>query len=205
MILFWKTKLKVSSPDRDTDFFNTVAGILQWDTLTPYVLIICRDYVLWTSIDLIKENGFSLKMARNRRYLEETITDADYAGDIGLLANTTTSAESMLHSLHQIAGCISLRVDAIKMDYMYFNRWGAISTLNGCLLKLVNKFTHLDSSLSSTEVMSISTERKCGLLSMGYQSYRRLIYPIKQNRISSKQRLCQYYCTDAPHERWQIV
>ena len=50
-------KVKVHSLDGDTDFFNIVAGVLQGDTLVPYFFIIYLDYVLGTSIDLIKENG----------------------------------------------------------------------------------------------------------------------------------------------------
>ena len=53
-------KAKVYSPDEDADFFDIVAGILQGDTF-PYLSIICLDYVLQTSIDLMKENGFTLK------------------------------------------------------------------------------------------------------------------------------------------------
>ena len=34
---------------------------------------------------------------------------------------------------------------------MYFNQTGDISTLNGSFLKLVDKFTYLESSISSTE------------------------------------------------------
>ena len=34
---------------------------MQGDTLAPCLFIICPDFVLWTSIDLIKENGFTLK------------------------------------------------------------------------------------------------------------------------------------------------
>ena len=34
---------------------------MQGDTLAPYFFIICWDYVLETSIDLIKENGFTVK------------------------------------------------------------------------------------------------------------------------------------------------
>ena len=67
-----------------------VAGVLQGDTLAPYMFIICQDYVLQTSIDLKKENGFILKKARSRWYPAETITD--YADDIALLANTPTQA-----------------------------------------------------------------------------------------------------------------
>ena len=37
----------------------------------------------------MKEYGFTLKMARSRRYSAETITDTDYADDIAFLAHTT--------------------------------------------------------------------------------------------------------------------
>ena len=67
----------VHSPDGDTDFFDIVTGILQVDILAPYMFIICLVYIIRTSIDLIKENGFTLKKARNRRYLAETMTDGD--------------------------------------------------------------------------------------------------------------------------------
>ena len=58
MILYRNTKVKVRSPDGDTDCFDIVAGVLQGDTLAPYLFIICLDFVLRTSIDKIKENGF---------------------------------------------------------------------------------------------------------------------------------------------------
>ena len=44
----------------ETDYINIVAGVLQVDTLAPYLIIICLDYVLRTSINEIKENGFEL-------------------------------------------------------------------------------------------------------------------------------------------------
>ena len=59
-ILYRNTKVKVRSPDGDTEYFDIVAGILQGDTLAPYLFIICIDYVLTTSIDKIRENGFEL-------------------------------------------------------------------------------------------------------------------------------------------------
>ena len=51
-------KVFVDSCDVNTDVFNFVAGVLQGDTLAPILCIICLDYVLQTSIDLMKENGF---------------------------------------------------------------------------------------------------------------------------------------------------
>ena len=59
--------------------------------------------------------------------------------------------ETLLHSLEQAAAGIGLYVNAHKMEYMCFNQRGNISTLNSSSLKLVDKFTYLGSSVSSTE------------------------------------------------------
>ena len=60
------------------------AGVLQGDTLAPYLFIISLDYMLWMLVDLMKENGFMLAKARSRRYHAWMITDAGYADDIAL-------------------------------------------------------------------------------------------------------------------------
>ena len=88
MMLYRNTKVKVHFLDRDTDKFDIVAGVLQGDTLAPYLFIICLDYMLRTSIDKMKENSFKLTKERSRRYPAHTIMDADYANDIALMANT---------------------------------------------------------------------------------------------------------------------
>ena len=36
-------KVKVHSPDGDTDYFNIVDDVLQGDTLAPYLFIICLE------------------------------------------------------------------------------------------------------------------------------------------------------------------
>ena len=64
-ILHRNTKVKIRSLDGDTEYFNIVAGVLQGDTLTPYLFIICLDYELRTSIDKIRENGFELTKKRS--------------------------------------------------------------------------------------------------------------------------------------------
>ena len=88
MMLYRNIKVKVRSSDGDTDYFDIVADVLQGDTLAPYCFIICLDYVLRASIDKMKDNDFKLTKERSRRYPAQIITDADYADDIALLANT---------------------------------------------------------------------------------------------------------------------
>ena len=120
MILYRNTKGKVRSPDGDTDYFDIVAGVLQGDTLAPYLFIISLDDVL--RIDNIRENGFEPTKKRSRRYPAKTITDADYADDIALLANTPNQAETLLHSLERAAAGIGLHVKAQKTEFMCFNQ-----------------------------------------------------------------------------------
>ena len=150
-ILYRKTKVKVRSPDGDTEYFDIVAGVLQEDTLAPYLFIICLHYIFRTSIDKIRENGFELTKKRSRRYPAKTITDADYADDIAIMANTPNQVETLLHSLERAAAGIGLYVNAHKTEYICYNQTGDISTLKGTRLKLVDKFTYLGSSVSSTE------------------------------------------------------
>ena len=126
-ILYRNTKVKVRSPDGDTEYFNIVAGVLQGDMLALYLFIICLDYVLRTSIDKIRENG------------------------IAILANTPDQAETLLHSLERAAAGIGLSVNAHKTEYMCYNQTGDISTLEGTPLKLVDKFTYIRSSVETTE------------------------------------------------------
>ena len=67
----------------------------------------------------------------------KTITDADYADDIAILANTPNQAETLLHSLERAAAGIGLHVNAHKTEYMCYYQTGDI--------------TYLGSSVSSTE------------------------------------------------------
>ena len=112
MMLYKNTKETFCFPDGDTDYFDIVAGVLWKDTLAPYLFIICLDFVLWKSIDKLKDNFFKLTKERSRRYPAQTITDADYADDIALLANTKT----LLHSLERAAAGIGLHVNAYKTE-----------------------------------------------------------------------------------------
>ena len=107
--------------------------------------------MLRTSIDKIRENGFELTNKRSKRYPSKRITDANYADDLALQANTPNKAETLLHSLERAAAGIGLHVNAHKTEYMCYNQTGNITTLGGASLKLVDKFTYLGSSVSSTE------------------------------------------------------
>ena len=103
------TKVVGHSPDVDTNSCDTVTGILQGDILTPFLSIICLDYILQTSINLMKENGFTLKISRRRQHPAD-VTDTDYT-DLALLTNTFAQVKSLLHSPEQTARSIGLHMN----------------------------------------------------------------------------------------------
>ena len=67
-MLYQNTLSMVRSPDRDTDFFDISAGVLQGDTLAPYIFIICLYYILRWSIDENVDLGFTLEPGKSKRY-----------------------------------------------------------------------------------------------------------------------------------------
>ena len=64
-----------------------------------------------------KRKWFHIKKIRKRQYPAKTITvtDANYIQYLALFVNTPAQAESLLHSLEQIAGGIGLHVNTNKM------------------------------------------------------------------------------------------
>ena len=114
-MLYRNTKVNVHSPDGHRDYLDIV-DMLQKDTLVPYLFINCLDNVLRTFIDKMKDNGLKLIKEKSRRYPTQKITDADYADDIALLANTPDQAESHLHSEERAAAGMVPHVNAHKTE-----------------------------------------------------------------------------------------
>ena len=184
-ILYRNTKVKVCSPGGNTEYFDIVAGVLQGDTLATYLFIICLDYILRTSIDKIRENGFELTKKRSRRHPTKTITDADYTDDIVILANTPNQAETLLHSLERAAAGIGLHVNAHKTEYMCYNQTGDITTLDGTSRQIpLPRKQHIINRKGHWHAANEGKEQ----LLIGYRSYGNQIWLIKWNAVSSRQR-----------------
>ena len=99
-------------------------------------------------------------------------------------------------------GGIDLNVSAHKTEYMCLNQTGDISTFGGSSLKLVDKFTYLGSSVSSTEKDIDTRLTKAWTASIGYRSFGSQTWLIRWNAVSSKQWSCRYSNMNALHGRW---
>ena len=118
MILYINTRAMVRSPDGDTTFFKITTGVLQGDTIAPFLFIICLDYVLRKSIDCNTELGLKITERKSTRYPAVNITDADYADDIAITTNNLREANLLLHSIEKSTKEIGLHINVNKTEYI---------------------------------------------------------------------------------------
>ena len=122
MILYRETKSMVRSPYGDTPYFEITTGVLQGDTLVPFLFIICLDYVLRKSLDDNKHLGLTIKKRMSSRHPAIYITDTDYADDLAITSDNVEDANIMLHKIEEAAAEIGLGVNADKTEYISLNQ-----------------------------------------------------------------------------------
>lgn len=87
------TTAKVLSPDGETEPFLILSGVLQGDTLAPYLFIIILDYALRRTTEGKEEQlDFTVTTMKSRRVGSTTKTDFDFADDIALVSNIAGQA-----------------------------------------------------------------------------------------------------------------
>ena len=101
----------------------------------------------------MEENGFNLDKGKKQGIPHTNNYRRGLRWWQTFLANTPAHSESLLHSLEQAAGSIGLHLNAERTEYICFdqNQKVDISALKGRSLKLIDNFTNLGRSLSSTE------------------------------------------------------
>ena len=110
-----------------------------------------------------------MKKARSKRDPAQTITDAENADNIALLANTPTTAKplSIVWSRQQVT-LVSMWMQTKRSTRVLIKD---ISTLNGGSLKLQDKFNYLGSRVSATKNDINMQLAKHGQLSIAHPSY----------------------------------
>ena len=120
----------VRSPHGENIFFEIVAGVLQGYTLAPYLFIICLDYVLRTSIYLMKRK----EIHAERKDKKQMISLWNYEKRklcwwSNASLNITAQVE-FLNSLKRAARGIGHYVSPNKAEFMCPKQVAVISTLS---------------------------------------------------------------------------
>jgi hypothetical protein len=150
-----ETWAKVRTADGVTEAFQILAGVLQGDTLAPFLFIVALDYALRSAINGREEElGFTLKKRASRRVAAKMVTDLDFADDISLLSDTVEQACTLLLAVEEECTRIGLGLNAKKTKVMPINindKDAIVKTLDGTQLEVVDDFKYLGSWLASTE------------------------------------------------------
>ena len=152
-LMYTGTKARVLSPDGETELFEILAGVLQGDTLAPYLFAIVLDYAMRIALEGREDLGFELQRRRSRRHPPVVITDTDFADDIALITEEIEQAQEMLTRVENETLKIGLHLNEKKTEIMAFGHdlLIKIKTKNGKELKYVINFKYLGGRMISSE------------------------------------------------------
>ena len=153
--MYTNTRAKVVTPDGDSGEFEVSAGVLQGDTLAPYLFIIVLDYALRQDIQSREvELGLTITTRKSSRSPEVTLTDLDFADDIALLSNNMNQAQTLLTRVEQECAKVGLALNAKKTEVITFGQpptHPSLNTIGGSILKEVEDFKYLGSWVNTSE------------------------------------------------------
>ena len=153
--MYTGTMAKVITADGITEAFDILAGVLQGDTLAPYLFIIVIDYIMTVAIDdEDSEYGFTLRPARSRRIGSQKLADVEFADDVALITDTIEGAKLLLDRLEIAAQSLGLVMNCSKTKFMTLNIPEEESSLVGSTenqLEKVNNFVYLGAWIATTE------------------------------------------------------
>ena len=152
-IVYEKASCVVQSLDGTTEPFLTFQGVLQGDTLAPYLFVIVVDYILRQSVDNIHTNGITIKKQTSRRHPSKHLTDLDYADDMALISDTLPKAQELLNSLEKASNKVGLFLNAKKTKYMTINvdaNHPPVTAQSGQVLEEVLDFKYLGSYIADS-------------------------------------------------------
>ena len=118
--MYIDTSACVSTELGPTEWFKTTSGVLQGDTLSPYLLIVLLDYALKKTLQ--DDVGFVVRKRSGRRHPANYIGVLAYTDDICLLAESIDDVECSLHRIETSAAEFGLKINYNKTKAMHLGQ-----------------------------------------------------------------------------------
>ena len=134
---------------------NLSVGVLQGDTLAPFLFILVMDFVLRKAVveslgvQITKKSG-----SIGRGSPAKCLTGLDFADDIVLFSPTIIGAQKLLSNLERVALTVGQKINQLKSEYMLVGDWGEkkqrVIKIKAGALKLVTDYKYLGSWLENS-------------------------------------------------------
>ena len=136
-----------------TEWFTITSGVLQGDTLSPYLFIVLLDYALKKTLQ--DDVGLVVLQPNGSRHPAIYIGAPSYADDICLLSELIDDVECSLHRLESSAAKIGLTINHNKTNAMHLRQVSVrhVCFANGEPVDSCDKFEYLGVSTSKAETV----------------------------------------------------
>ena len=139
--------------------FKLEQGVLQGDTVAPYLFLLVLDAVLFKA--LTPKLGLIISSTGTKsRGHTEYLTDLDYADDLLIVSDTVEKVQTQLHSLQEAAGDVGLSINVGKGKTEYLvegcrlpgngrrrnEKPAKMFSKDGKEIELVDQYTYLGSN-----------------------------------------------------------
>ena len=108
--MYIDTNASVRTSDGDSEFFNISTGVLQGDTLAPFLFIWMIDYILRCAIE---DSGVELVLqkAKSRRQGCISVSGFAFADEIALVASSIDDAQRLPLAVDKVSSEIGLMLN----------------------------------------------------------------------------------------------
>jgi Reverse transcriptase (RNA-dependent DNA polymerase) len=119
MSLYANSTARIVTSQGLTESIPLYRGVLQGDTLAPYLFVMVLDRVMRLALDFTVPRLGIISVRRNgSRQMEQRVTDLTFADDIALLASSFEDGQKMLDALAAAAAPAGLTINAPKTKVM---------------------------------------------------------------------------------------
>ena len=140
-ILYDNTVSCVNINNQQSEYFKINTGVLQGDTLAPFIFIVVLNFVLERS----QQEDFGFTTSINQK-----LTDLDFADDIALLDDNINTAILHFNKIKTEAERVGLQINNEKTKYITYNIENIIEEFDKINIKKVKNFCYLGANIDDT-------------------------------------------------------
>ena len=121
MSVYYGATAAVKSDGDISEYFNLGVGVLQGDTLAPYLFVLVIDWIMRKSVP-DAQLGFCVRehVGTRSRFTSPAVfvTDLVFADDIAVLSSSASNMQTMILSIEKWALKVGLKINGLQTEFI---------------------------------------------------------------------------------------